>query len=273
MNRWRFFAKVLILPSLFLFFETGERPVNAQTISYDALLTAPKPSWPPKGQRIKSAVTRDTWISCEGDEKVGNNGKSKRLKVKGRQEYILFDIDPSALKGKIITGALLHIRSATPVKAPLARLGISTLATRWVEGTSRRYRPQEGSSCFNQAEFKKRDWSYPGSTIMDVTFSRGHTIWKFADCSPPNELGWQTCAVDPDVVAARIAGLSHGFFGYDEVGNIWSLKKGKFNYIKYPNRFCYSRETKKSAPWMEVWVNGRDSIAPEPVKSIECNQN
>ena len=269
MNRWRFFAKVLILPSLFLlFFETGERPVNAQTISYDALLTAPKSSWPPKGQRIKSAVTRDTWISSEGDEKIGNNGKSRRLKVKGRQEYILFDIDPSALKGKIITGALLHIRSATPVKAPLARLGISTLATGWVEGTSRSYRPQEGSSCYIQAAYKKRNWSYPGSTLMDVVFGRGRTIWKFADCSPPNELGWQTCAVDLDVVVARMAGLSYGFCAFDDVGSIWSLKKGTFKYIKYPNRFCYSKESGKSAPWMEVWVEGVDSLPPETVKSI-----
>ena len=234
-------------------------------------LTAPKQFWPPTGQSVKCPVTRDTWVSAVGNEKIGNNGGAKKFKVKGQQEYFLFDIDPSHLKGKIITGALLHLRSATPIRAPLARLGISTVASRWVEGTSSSYRPQKGSSCFNQAEFKKRDWSYPGSTVMDVTFSHGHTIWKFADCSPPDEQGWQTCAVDPDVVATRIAGLSHGFLGYDEVGNIWSLNKGKFNYIKYPNRFCYSRETKKSAPWMEIWVKGRDSIAPEALKSIDVD--
>ena len=223
MDRRQLIKQVLSLVLLFSFILWPIGILAEDLKTHDVIsLTAPKQFWPPTGQSIKCPVTRDAWVSAVGNEKIGNNGGAKKLKVKGQQEYFLFDIDPSQLKGKIITGAMLHLRSATPIRAPLARLGISTVGSRWVEGTSSSYRPQKGSSCFNQAEFKKRDWSYPGSTVMDVTFSRGHTIWKFADCSPPDEQGWQTCAVDPDVVATRIAGLSHGFFGYDEVGNIWS---------------------------------------------------
>jgi len=214
---------------------------------------------------------RDTWISSVGREQLGGNGGETRLKVKGQQEYTLFDIDSSELKGRIITGALLHIRSASPRKAPLARLGVSTVASKWTEGTSRKYRPQKGRSCFVQAEYQKRDWAYPGSTIMDVVFGRGHTIWKFADCTPPDKNGWQACAVDADIVAARATCLSHGFFIYDEVGSIWSIKNRKFNFTHFPNRFCYSRESRNNAPWLEIWTNGRDSIPPQPVTSISVD--
>jgi hypothetical protein len=52
-------------------------------------------------------------------------------------EYVLLDIDPSVLKGKIITAALLHVRSVSSEKAPLARVGVSSIASRWEEGTSK----------------------------------------------------------------------------------------------------------------------------------------
>lgn len=226
-------------------------------------------AWPPSGHSVRCPVTRDTFVSAYKGEKDGSNGGGSRLKAKGNQEFILFDIDPNALKGKVITGALLHLRSASPEKAPLARLGVSSVASEWREGKSRNYHPEQGGACFSQAEFKNRDWAYSGSSIMDAAFGRGHTIWRFADCTAPDKGGWQKCAVDPDVVAARAAGLSHGFLVSDEVGSEWSLRGGKFDYVNFPNRFCYSRESRGGAPWLEVWVNGEDSIPPEPVSDIK----
>ncbi len=196
-------------------------------------------------------------------------GAQKKLKLKGQLEYVFMDIDPSDLKGKLVTSALLHVRSASPEKAPLARVGVSSVATKWIEGTSKRYRPQIGSSCFLQAEHDKRNWAYPGSTLMDVVFGRGHTIWKFAECTAPDADGWQVCAVDPDIIAARVAGLSHGLCLFDEVGHIWSQKDGRFEYTYFPNRMCYSRESRRSAPWIEVWTQGEDKQPPESVKLIK----
>jgi len=138
--------------------------------------------WPPKGHRVSCPFSKDTWVSAVGDEIIGSNGGAHKLKLKGRQEYILFDADLAELKGKLITGAMLHMRSATPDTAPFLRLGISTIATSWEEGSSTRYRPQQGIACYLQAAYGQQDWSYPGSTLMDVVFGRGHTIWKFADC-------------------------------------------------------------------------------------------
>lgn len=184
-------------------------------------------NWPPTGTAISIPISRDTWLSAVGSERNGSNGGAKQLKLKGQQEMVLLDIDHSELKGKLITGAILHIRSSRPEKAPLARLGISTVGRSWVEGGSTRYRAQSGTSCFVQAQYDARNWAYKGSTMMDVVFGRGHTLWKFSDCSAPDGEGWQACAVDPDVMAARVAGLSHGFCLFDEVGSIgvWGRAK------------------------------------------------
>jgi hypothetical protein len=246
--------------SFFLFFLTLAVTNSA--------LGLPEAQWPPPGEKIVLHFTRDTWLSSVGDERHGSNGGAEKLKLKGNQEYFLFDIDPTILLHKIITGALLHIRSASPRKGPLLRLGISTLASRWVEGTSKNYRRQTGSASFLQARQDKQDWAYPGSNLLDVIFGRGHTLWKFADCTQPDTNGWQTCAVDPDVISARVADISHGFCGYDEVGNEWRIKRNKFEYQYLPNRFLYSRESGKNIPWLEVWTSGTDTIPPDAISDI-----
>ena len=230
------------------------------------------PAWPPRGKPARCRVARDTWISKVQDERYGSNGAASRLKLKGQQEYSIFDLDPAAvkrLKGKIITGAMLRVRCASP-KAPLLRVTVSTVAAPWVEGTSSRYRRQDGSSCYHQAELGRRDWAYPGSTFMDVAFGKGHTIWRFAEASPPDGDGWQQLAVSPDVVAARVAGLSEGFGLYDDVGSIWSYRGGKFTYTYFPNRFIHSRESKGSEPRLDVWTHGTDEAPPAAVRRISA---
>ncbi len=230
-----------------------------------------KSTWPPAGQPIKLPVTRDDWLSAMGEEVTGNNGGATQLKLKGQQEYSIFDVDTSALKGKIITGALWHVHSATPKDAPLLRVTVSTLASPWVEGTSSGYKPQEGSACFNQAALGKQDWTYPGSTFIDAAYGRSHTLWAFAEATAPDQNDWQTIVVSPDVVAARAAGLSHGFAAYDDVGNIWSYEDNVFNFTYHPNRFIHSREQTSFAPYLEVWVAGEDNTPPEPIKEIKVN--
>lgn len=254
---------------LLLFLLNGERITMSQTADdTGSAAFAGESIWPPPGERITCPVTRDTGISSVEGERDANNGASEMLKLKGQQEFVLFDIDPAPLRGRIVTGALLHLRSASKEEAPLGRVGVSNVAADWEEGTSRQYRTQVGSPCFNQAGFQKKNWAYPGSTVMDVVFGRGNTVWRFADCTPPDREGWQVCPVDPDVVAARVAGLSYGFCLYDEVGNVWSLKKGQFDFVYFPNRLFHSRETKGSSPWLEVWTAEGDARIPPPVDSI-----
>ncbi|MBW2663871.1 MAG: hypothetical protein JRD93_18305, partial [Deltaproteobacteria bacterium] len=117
MNIWQPWKQVFVWISLFFVWWNCSTHVNADTKL--------KSSWLPEGQAVICPIIRDTSVSSVGVERTGNNGRAGKIKVKGQQEYILLDIDPSPLKGKIITGALLHIRSAAPQKAPLARLGVS----------------------------------------------------------------------------------------------------------------------------------------------------
>ncbi len=233
------------------------------------LLSVKQSHWPPSGKSIKLKVNRDTWISAYKGEEEGSNGGASRLKVKGQQEFSLLDIDPTGLKGKIVTGALLHVRSASPEKAPLGRVGISSLASEWQEGKEKSYTAKHGVSSFSQARYKQMDWAYPGSTFMDVVFGRGHTTWKFADCTPPDKKGWQSCPIDPGVIAARVAEISYGFAIYDEIGSEWALDSGKFTYRYFPNRFFFSRESFGKDPWLEIWISNEDNIPPTPVSKIK----
>jgi hypothetical protein len=98
------------------------------------------------GKPLRLDVTRDTWVSALGKETEGNNGGSPRLKFKGIQELSIVDLDPALLRGKTITHAELHLKSASP--DILHRVTISTLATDWTEGTGTNYEPQDGSACF-----------------------------------------------------------------------------------------------------------------------------
>jgi hypothetical protein len=216
--------------------------------------------------------SRDTAVSSVREEQAGNCGGSKRLKLKGPQEMVLFDVDASALKSRLISAARIHIRSDSPDKAPLGRVSVSSLASSWVEGDATGYKPEPNASCFIQAHYKERDWAYSGSSLMDVVLGRGHTIWKFADCTPPDPNGWQTCEVDPAVVAARIAGISNGFCLYDDIGSVWSFRDGNYNETIFPNRTFFSREAgEENIPYLEIQGSGRDDTPPASVDVVEVN--
>ena len=255
LNRINHSKKILIL--LFLFF--FQMPLFEM-----AALKAAEPV----SKILRIPIIRDTWVSAVNDEKCGNNGSDQRLKLKGQQEFTLVDFDAETLKGLIIEKAILHMRSSTPGSAPSIRLGGSTIAAPWEEGNGKRYRKEIGSACFAQAMYKKRYWTYPGSTVLDAVFGKGRTIWRFSDCTPPDADGWQACAIQPEVISTRVAGISHGICLFDEVGSIWSQKKGRFDYHYFPNRFFYSREN-RSGPWLEVWVRGNDITPPEPIDHID----
>lgn len=234
--------------------------------SLNAIVTAQENKVSVSYQRIP--ITKDTWLSSVNDEASGNNGAANRLKLKGQQEFILIDFDSDSLKRQMIESAILHVRSATPAEAPLMRLGASSVATTWEEGNGFRYRKETGSACFSQPMYKQKDWAYSGSTVLDAVFGKGHTIWRFSDCTPPDRDGWQACAIQPEVLAAQMAHLSRGIALFDEVGTTWSQRNGRFQYHVFPNRFFFSRES-RYGPWLEVRVSGTDTEPPNPVGSID----
>ena len=185
-------------------------------------------------------MTRDTWFSNVGAEADGNNGGADKLKLKSNQEMSLIDVDPAALKGRVIQGATLHLHLAgEPI---LHRVTVGSFGAEWVEGTSASYAPQKGSSSHNHRQYPDVPWTVPGSDLCSVMLGQGGTLWRMADALPPDAGGWQKVAVDPAVVAARVAGISYGFLLFDDTGSEWTRDGDKFTPIHMPNRFVHSRE-------------------------------
>ncbi len=171
------------------------------------------------------------------------------------------DIDPAPLKGRVITGATLHLHCSS--KDIQKRLAVSSLASEWVEGTGTGYAKQPGSSCFEEAELGKRPWAYPGSDLTAVMMGEGNTLWATWDATPPDAEGWQTVAVEPRVVAARVAGLSHGFVVFDDTGSEWTRNGEQYKRLTFPNRFVHSRESgAKTAPYFTIYLGDEDKQPP-----------
>ncbi|MBM4033243.1 MAG: DNRLRE domain-containing protein [Planctomycetes bacterium] len=217
--------------------------------------------WPPKGTPIRVPVTRDLWVSSCPGETQGNNGAADKLKTKAYQEFFLVDIDPAPLKGRVITGAVLHLHCTS--RDIQKRLAVSSLGSEWVEGTGTGYAKQPGSSCFEEAELGKRPWAYPGSDLTAVMMGEGGTIWATWDATPPDAEGWQTVAVEPRVVAARVAGLSYGFVVFDDTGSEWTRNGEQYKRFTFPNRFVHSRESgAKTAPYFTIYLGDEDKQPP-----------
>ena len=96
-----------------------------------------------------------------------------------------------------------------------------------------------------------------------MILGNGGTNWGMADASPPDADGWQRIAIDPAVVAARAAGLSHGFLVFDDTGSEWTREGERFTFRLFPNRFVYSRDQNRaSAPYLTVILGAADQQPP-----------
>ena len=225
----------------------------------------------PAGEAVRLPITRDTFFSNVGKESDGNNGGSTRLKLKSYQEMSLVDFDTGdktePIKGYKILGAVLHLRLAG--NEPLRRVTVSSFAAPWVEGTSSNYEPQKGSSSFNARQYPDVPWTVRGSDLTAVTLGAGNTIWRMADATPPDADGWQTVPVDPDLVAARVAGLSYGFVLFDDTGSEWTRDGEHLVPHPFPNRFIYSsKQNASSAPYLTVYLGEETDEAPGAVTRL-----
>jgi Domain of unknown function (DUF4091) len=210
---------------------------------------------------IRLPVTRDTWFSNVGSEADANTGGSPRLKLKSIQEMSLVDVDPTPLRGRVVRSATLHVRSTGEPR--LKRVTIGSFGAEWFEGTASSYEPQKGSSTHNHKRHPDVPWTVPGSDLCSVILGQGGTAWRMADATAPDAAGWQTIAVDPSIVALRVAGLSGGFFLFDDTGNEWTRQGEKFARDGFPNRFVSSKDSNRSsAPHLMVALGPEDRSHP-----------
>ncbi|HEY7311964.1 MAG TPA: GDSL-type esterase/lipase family protein [Gemmataceae bacterium] len=215
----------------------------------------------PTGEPVRAPVTRDTWFSNVGVESDCNLGGSTQLKLKSNQEMSLIDIDPKPLRGRVIQGATLHFHLAGDER--LHRVTVGSFGAEWVEGTSPRYAPQKGSSTHRHRRHPDVPWTVPSSDLCSVMLGEAGTLWKMADAFPPDDKRWQRVAVDPAVVAARVAGVSYGFLLFDDTGSEWTRQGEKFNWRHFPNRFIHSRESgAATAPYLTVFLGPEDKQPP-----------
>ncbi len=212
-------------------------------------------------QELRLSIVRDTWFSAVGKEADCNLGGASRLKVKSIQEMSLVDLDPAPLKGRVVRKAALHFRLGG--EEILKRITVSTFSSEWVEGTAGSYQPQAGSSTFNHQKHPDVPWAQQGSDLTAVMLGQGGSLWGTADATPPDAQGWQEVPVDPRVVAARIAGVSHGFLVFDDTGTEWTRKGEEFTMRLFPNRFVHSRQSRPdSAPYFTVTLGPADKAPP-----------
>ncbi len=231
---------------------------------FDALEAKPetRPKIPaPKGEAIRAPVTRDTWFADVDGQADDNLGGAAKLKLKSNQEMSLIDVDPAPLKGRVILGATLHVHLAGD--QPLRRVTVGSFGAEWVEGSSPSYFPQKGSSTFRHQRYPDVPWTPAGGDLCSVMLGQGGTTWRMADAFPPDKEGWQKVAVDPSVVAARIAGVSYGFLLFDDTGSEWKRDGEKFTFFPMPNRYVHSRQAQPAyAPYLTVYLGADDRTPP-----------
>jgi hypothetical protein len=96
-----------------------------------------------------------------------------------------------------------------------------------------------------------------------VMLARGGTFWRMADASPPADPAWQHVPVDPAVIAARVAGVSHGLLVFDDTGSEWTRNGEQWDRRLFPNRFVHSRESgSETAPRLSVRLGPSDNDPP-----------
>jgi Domain of unknown function (DUF4091) len=252
---------------------THRHPLTNQVLVIALFLSAaaPRPAHaqaqPHSPSRLD--VTRDAWVSEVGKEADGNNGGAPRLKLKSIQEMSLVDVDARPLEGRTIRSAALHLKKAGDER--LERVTVSSVAAEWFEGTGSGYAIQTGGVTFRHRRHPDLPWSIGGGDLCHVILGNGGTIWRMADASSPDRDGWQQIPVDPRVVAARVAGISHGFLVFDDTGSEWSRTGDKFTLRLFPNRFVYSREQNRaSTPYFTVELGPDDRWPPAAPSALRA---
>src|SRR5205823_4454442 len=145
----------------------------------------------------------------------------------------------------------------------LHRVTAGTFAADWVEGTATGYARQPGTSTYHSRRHPDVPWAFAGSNLNAVMLGQGGTIWRMADAAPPDEQRWQKVAIDPSVLAARVAGISEGILLFDDTGSEFTHDGERYTSKPFPNRYVHSRDSgPKTAPYLTVYLGEADHEPP-----------
>ncbi|MCW8129888.1 MAG: DNRLRE domain-containing protein [Planctomycetota bacterium] len=218
-----------------------------------------------QAEETRCPASRDVWISAANrQESDTNGGKAPRIKLKVWQEYGLIDFDVSALKGKKIASAALHVKAegggvhGGKRGTDLRWFSVSTVSGDWVEGDGTQYSVDDKGkgATFNEASYKTRPWAFKGSKNWDVILGNGNTLRDDVDGGDPQG-GWFTLPIKKELVQALVAKASHGLMIMDGSTGV--------------DRNCYiaAKESGNGAPYLTVTLEGDDAQAPAAPASLK----
>ncbi len=225
--------------------------------------------------QMQLTATRDVWVSSHPDEANTSMGKTDRLKLKAHDEVALLDFDVSGLVGSRVVAAELWMhnvgdttagekeRLGIPPSRPdcLRKIGISTVSSPWAEGSqpgTYEADPVGHGATYNEASYGQRDWAYPGSKLYDVVMGNGHSLHWHTKREYQGD-GWWKASVDPRLVSAMVAGLSHGLLVAEESSTAGWIAA---------NNYVHSRESGAYAPYLLVTSERSDSPAPAAPRGV-----
>lgn len=173
-------------------------------------------------QDVTSATCRcvaDTSVLATGpDDLVANFGSNQKLLLGGPGRCALFRFDISDFAGHEIVGAKLRVRRVTEL---LTRVGVSTLASSWAEGTRDTVRRSEGEHPqFPEADgasyryargdpdqAKVQDWAWAGGCFADVSFGNGGSRWASVVAAFDKQSRWYEIDIPAPLVQAMADGV------------------------------------------------------------------
>jgi hypothetical protein len=226
---------------------------------------------------IRLPVIADTSIAADAQETRLSYGGDRSIKLKGIENVILVDIDATPWAGKVVDSAILHLRG-TDERLMVRKVGFSTVATAWNEGTSAGTEAGPGESCFLSPAMGSGSWGGPGSNFLDAVWGHGGTIHGQAYVAPAADR-WYPIPLDGRLLEACASGLSHGLCISDDNGQTKVGHKDVVPTSNFSNNFFHSRERTDSAPYITAtcrpagkvqaqamavaispWMGGADSV-------------
>jgi hypothetical protein len=216
---------------------------------------------------VRVDIARDTWLSNYPSEQSGSNGAAPRLKLKSNIEISIIDFQPGALKGKKIQQAKLMLK--VEGDRPIERVTLSTLSADWIEGNGSSYQVVNGASTFTHRVYPTERWF--DSDVTAVSIGQGNTLYASVDAKPADTKGWVELDIPPEILLARVHGLSYGILLMDDTGSTWTRKGEEFKQEIFPNRFVASKDSNKSSsPYILVKLaSDSPALQADKPKSID----
>lgn len=203
---------------------------------------------PPQAEPpVRVAIVADTNLSSYPAEVSLNYGRSRRIRLKGIEMWMLLMPDAQALRGRRVASAVLRLHTAGPVR--LRTLGISTVATPWSEGSGAGTESRDGAT-FRSPNGSDARWSpeRPGD-FTGAAFTAAGTRMAYADIRAAAD-GWIEVDVPGDLLEEVARGGSHGLAVTDEKGQTRA------------NNDVHSREQTAYAPHFLVTFAPGEQDAP-----------